>query len=474
MKKLPVIISAVFVFASCGAELPADDSVFREHEKAAACAVSYEKKTEDPETSPQPDLYECDTCLSRGIIFDTNGVRLMYPSENDTISLPRVMNAEYSVCLSNILDDCSDGLDKRFEDILLKPNKVPVDDNDTVGRSIQLTINADIQKKIYDALDEEGIIGSVVAMSPDGGLIAEVSCPSYDRNRMYTEEDYISTLGHFSLGNRCLAIASPGSCFKIMSEVISDKNAIRSQTDDGCWVFDNTSIRNWDYNIYPDRYPVERSLEQAFRNSSNVYFAKAFTTLGQDTVEKDLREIFLFSDDTEIECDFGTLSNRLGIGSSDDLKRSAFGQANVRTSPMYLAALVREAVYGEMVRPYVLKNIVNTNDVTDIMDEGSPRGDVIASVPKEYSEGIRSCMKLAGDDLIGSGAVIPEGYTLYAKTGTAEVGGGYFMYISSCIKSDDDAVILILQVQNTEDFEWSFASDMIPVYNKLSEILTED
>lgn len=483
IKKLFAIIISILLFASCGAELPADNDndVFRKHEEAAAAAVRSEKGTDittaSPQdisaASPQPEFYECDTCWSRGSIFDTTGVRLMYPSEDEQESATRAMNADYSLCLSNILDDYSDGLDKRFESILIQPNKVPVNDKDTIGRSIQLTINADAQKKIYDILDEEGIIGSVVMMGTDGGLIAEVSCPSYDRNRLYTEEDYISTLGHFALGNRCLATASPGSCFKIMSEVICDKNGIRSQTDDGCWKFDDTSIRNWDYNDYPDRYPVQRSLEQAFRNSSNVYFAKAFDTLGQDTVEKDLREIFLFSDNTDVKCDLGTLSNSLGINSSDNLKRSAFGQANVRTSPMYLAALVREAVYGEMVRPYILKNIVNTNDVRDIMEEGSPRGEVIASIPQEYREGIHTCMKLAGDDLIGSGAVIPDGYTLYAKTGTAEVGSGYYMYISSCIESDDNACIIILQVQNTEDYDWSFASDMIPVYNKLSEIITE-
>ncbi len=483
MKKLFAIIISILLFVSCGAELPADNDndVFRKHEEAAAAAVRSEKETEittaspqeNSEASPQPELYECDTCWSRGNIFDTNGVLLMYPSKDEQTYVTRLMNAEYSLCLSNILDDYSDGLDKRFESILIQPNKVPVNDKDTIGRSIQLTIDAEIQKKIYDILDEEGIIGSVVVMGTDGGLIAEVSCPSYDRNRLYTEEDYISTLGHFALGNRCLATASPGSCFKIMSEVICDKNDIRSQTDDGCWKFDDTSIRNWDFNDYPDRYPVERSLEQAFRNSSNVYFAKAFDTLGKDTVEKDLRDLFLFADDTKIDSDFGTLANSLNICSSDNLKRSAFGQANVRTSPMYLAALVREAVYGEMVRPYVLKNIVNTNDVTDIMEVGSPRGEVIASIPQEYREGIHNCMKLAGDDLISSGAVIPEGYTLYAKTGTAEVGSSYFMYLSTCIESEKNAYIIILQVQNTEDFDWSFASDMIPVYNKLSEVITE-
>lgn len=475
MKKLFAIIISILLFTSCGADFPADstDNVFRKHEEAAEAAVRYAKKADNSTASPQPNLYECDICYSRGSIFDSNGMLLMYPSRDEQKSATRVMNKEYSLCLSNILDDYSYGLDKRFESILIKPNKTPVDDNDTIGRSIQLTIDADIQKKIYGILENEGIIGSVVVMGTDGGLIAEVSCPSYDRNRLYTEEDYISTLGHFAFGNRCISTASPGSCFKIMSEVISDKNGIRSQTDDGCWAFDDTSIRNWDYNIYPGKYPVQRSLEQAFRNSSNVYFAKAFYKLGQDTVEKDLRDIFLFSDDLAIECDFCTLTNSLSIGSTDNLKRSAFGQANVRTSPMFLAALVREAVYGEMVRPYVLKNVVNTNDVTDIMEDGSPKGEIIASIPQKYRKGIRNCMKLAGDDLIGSGAVIPKGYNLYAKTGTAEVGGGYYMYISSCIESDDNAYIIILQVQNTGDFDWSFASDMIPVYNKLSEVITE-
>ena len=52
------------------------------------------------------------------------------------------------------------------------------------------------------------------------------------------------------------------------------------------------------------------------------------------------------------------MENNFEIFSNDDLRRSAFGQSNVRTCPIYLAALGREAVFGDMVKPFVVQSIV--------------------------------------------------------------------------------------------------------------------
>ena len=56
---------------------------------------------------------------------------------------------------------------------------------------------------------------------------------------------------------------------------------------------------------------------------------------------------------------------------TDDLRRSAFGQAKVLTCPIFLAALGREAVFGDMVTPFVMKDIVDGSDANKKIDSGT-------------------------------------------------------------------------------------------------------
>ena len=115
------------------------------------------------------------------------------------------------------------------------------------------------------------------------------------------------------------------------------------------------------------------------------------------------------------------LENNIEIYCNDDLRRSAFGQSYVRTCPIYLAALGREAVFGDMVKPFVIKNIVDTSDFSNVIGEGSEPFEVIGSIPKEYRQNLLDGMSGVASNL---GVYVPEGYQLYAKTGTAETGEG--------------------------------------------------
>jgi cell division protein FtsI/penicillin-binding protein 2 len=85
----------------------------------------------------------------------------------------------------------------------------------------------------------------------------------------------------------------------------------------------------------------------------------------------------------------------------------------------------------------------------------------------------------------------PEGYTLYAKTGTAETGAGDYLYITGCLKSNFDSsaskpeftdysdyranggsYIIVMQIQNPQDHGFSFASDSAMFYKGIIDIVT--
>ena len=410
--------------------------------------TSTEAETENTKASPE----------SKGNIYDTDGRLLVYSTDNGGSYLRHVSD-DYAVSLANIITTMSDGYDTAFDDILSK------------GDSIVLTIDAEIQKAVYDYMEANNIVGSVVVMRTDGSIMVQASYPSYDPNAV-TDQKYDEELAWGKCGNKAFQNYEPGSCFKIMSEVIADKHGIYSLYDDGEWVYDDTSIVNWDHDTNPG-YPIpERSLSSAFINSSNIFFAKAFDQIGGDAVLEDLESIFHFV--SPIDCDFGEINNNVEFYCEDDVRRTAFGQSYVLTCPLYLSALGREAVFGDMVRPYVLESVVDTGSPDRIIADGSLSNDVLASIPSEYRQNLLDGMLgVAG----GLGIYLPDGYTLYAKTGTAETWLGDFLYITGCAKNANDSgsgaydhkdyngsYVVVMNVQNPEYHGFSFASESARLY----------
>lgn len=423
----------------------------------------------------------------KGNLYDSDGDLLMYSWQDETGKEIRSFSESYKIPFANILAEMSGGFDKTFEETLRNNNPSPVNGNENIGRSIQLTLDADVQNAIYQYMQNMGIVGSVVVMRNDGSILSEVSYPSYDPDLFISDQSYADSLSWGACGNKAFQNATPGSCFKIMSEVISDKHGITSLYDDGTWVDDGATIVNWDHDTNYS-YPIaERSLYSAFVNSSNIFFAKAFDQIGTQEVLSDLGNMFNFGPGYEIYCDFGSLENNIEVYCSDDLRRSAFGQSYVRTCPIYLAALGREAVFGDMVKPFVIKNVVDTNDFYSVVEQGSAPYEIIGSIPPECRQNLLDGMSGVASNL---GIYVPEGYQLFAKTGTAETGAGDYLYITGCIKNYNDngqsgavysdysdyrsnggSYIIVMQIQNPKDFNFSFASESAHLYKGIIDIV---
>ena len=421
---------------------------------------------------------------SKGNIYDTNGELLMYSERDSDGAVYRAASDGYAISFANILNEASNGLDYVLEDILCTRNATPVNGNENAGQSVQLTLNGDVQNDIYQFMENTNIVGSVVVMRTDGSIMAEVSYPSYDPGAFMNDPSYAEYVGWGAFSNKALENATPGSCFKIMSEVIADKNDITVLYDEGTWTDSGATIVNWDHDTNP-YYPIaERDLYSAFVTSSNIYFAKVFDQLGADTSLRELNSLFHFGVGNDIYCDFGTLSNNIEIYCNDDLRRSAFGQSYVTTTPVFLAALGREAIFGEMVKPFVVQKIVDTNDMT-MTGRGSAAYDTIAMIPVNCRQNIIDCMKGVADNL----GLYENGYTVYAKTGTAETGGDDILYVTGILKNNADrtaekpvyndysnygstgSYIVVMQIQNPSDFEFNFASESAWIYQSLIDIV---
>ena len=456
------------------------DKIYNEDEGTAAAitTTSTSTTTTTTTTTAAPNI--------KGDIYDVNGNILVYSNyEGDTEM--RYYNQEYKAAFANALDEYSGGIDQTLDDELRKANPTDVQGHSNVGQSVRLTLDGNVQNAIFQYLVQNGIAGSVVVMRTDGSVMAEVSYPSYDPELNRIDPSYSEGLYSGVFHNKALQNATPGSCFKIMSAVISEKNGITSLTDEGSWTDSGSTIHNWNWETAKYAYPIQRSLASAITDSSNVFFAKSFQQIGKDTVLSDLNNIFSFGTDCDIKCDFTTLHNNIEIYCDDDLRRSAFGQSYVTTTPMYLAALGREAVFGDMVRPFAVKNYADTNDITQNQSEGSKPYDVICSIPEEYRSTLLEGMRGVAANFK---FYPPEGYTLYAKTGTAETGTGDYLYITGCLKNNNDSsaskpqysdysdyrsgggsYIIVMQIQNPQDHGFNFASDSSMFYKGIIDIV---
>lgn len=476
---LAAAVLSLTAMTSCGTVVQKVDSpVVNTGTAQKGSAVSTTAATaENTETAAITETTETTTInnvssvkVMRGNLYDADGDLLMFSQLDESGKEVRMTNDSNKVAFANVLNEMSEGIDLTLDKTLRVKNPTATEGGD-YGQSIQLTFDADAQNAVYNYMAEKNVKGAAVVMRSDGSIMAQVSYPSYDPDVYYgveTEED----LAWGTYGNKAFQNFPPGSCFKIMSEVIADKHGVYSLQDEGEWKFDGVSIVNWDHDTNGG-YPMQRSLYSAFVNSSNIFFARAFDQIGQQAVLEDLDTIFHFG--TDIECDFGVIGNNIEIYCNDDLRRTAFGQSYTLTCPIYLAALGREAIYGDMVRPFVVKNIVDTNDFNNKIEKGSEPNDVIGTIPAECRQNLLDGMRGVAS---GLGVYVPEGYEFYAKTGTAETWENDFLYITGAVKNINDdgtgvytdyndyngSYIIAMQIRNPEYFGFSYASESASIY----------
>ena len=137
------------------------------------------------------------------------------------------------------------------------------------------------------------------------------------------------------------------------------------------------------------------------------------------------------------------------------------------------------------MRPFVLKNVIDTDNPEKILENGSQPNEVIATIPEEYRQNLLDGMSGVA---AGLGVYLPENFTLYAKTGTAETWVGDFLYITGCLKNANDtggnydyanysqngSYIVVMQIQNPAEHGLGFASESAGYYQGIVNTLFEN
>ena len=288
------------------------------------------------------------------------------------------------------------------------------------GTDIKLTIDSEIQQKLYNELQNDK--GFFVVMEPKTGeLLAAVSTPTYDSNDFVLgmttlKWNALSEDESRPLYNRFLQRYCPGSTFKAVTGAIAlttgkvQKDQEFSYTGTS-WKKDE-SWGNYEVTTLT-AYTGAKNLLNAIMHSDNIYFAQATLAIGAEEYEKNLQKIgFNEKIDFPLELAKSQYSNEENISSEIKLADTGYGQGDLLVNPIHMASIYSAFVNnGNMIKPYIeykedktptiLKENAFTSEAANVIKEA-----LIQVV--ENPEGSANDAKVSG-------------ITVAGKTGTAEL-----------------------------------------------------
>ncbi|MDQ0658515.1 penicillin-binding transpeptidase domain-containing protein [Paenibacillus sp. W2I17] len=252
------------------------------------------------------------------------------------------------------------------------------------GQNIQLTISSKQQKKLYQTLSSGGDAGAMVLMNPtDGNLLALVSAPSYNPNKMVTgltqaEWDAYSANEKLPFINRVTTRYAPGSTFKAITAAagLMEKVTTADKTHD-------ISGLQWRKDDSWGGYYVKRvkslspvNMVDALVYSDNIYFAMEAIEMGSakfiDGIQK-----FGFGDNfglDELYLKPSQYANEANLNLSSEvlLADTSYGQGEMLMSPIHLASSFTPFINeGKLVKPVLIEGKESTEPEVIITPEAA-------------------------------------------------------------------------------------------------------
>lgn len=326
------------------------------------------------------------------------------------------------------------GLEKKYEDRLKGKNGVEIyiEDKDgkrketllkqdkVDGENVKLTIDSDLQQNLYNELkNDEGLF---VVMNPSTGeILALVSTPSYDTNKMVlgvsTDEwNEISNNEKTPMLARYLQKYCPGSTFKPITGAIGlSTNSISTEDTFNYSGLSWQKDESWGtYNITTlTAYNGAKNLKNALIHSDNIYFAQVALKIGAQNLTQYLDKL-KFNEDIGFDLSIAKsrYSNNDKIEKETLLADTGYGQGQILVNPIHMASIY-SAFYndGNMIKPYL-----------EFKEDVSPTILVEEAFSKEIANEVKDDLIQVVENPEGTAKDMKvNGITIAGKTGTAEL-----------------------------------------------------
>ncbi len=325
------------------------------------------------------------------------------------------------------------------------------------GAAVETTIDPVAQQAAWDALGD--YTGAVIAIRPaTGEILAMVSKPGFDPNALAVHDtDAVIALYEQLLAdpgepliNRTMngALDPPGSTFKLVVAAAALKAGFTPDS-----TFPNPAslqLPQSDVVIYnSDRGTCGGgdtvTLADALRLSCNIPFAELGLQLGY---KKILEQAMAFGFNESVDVPMtSTPSVYPRVLDDPQTMMSAFGQSDVRASPLQMA-MISAAIgnQGVLMQPTLVEAIINADQTTLRTLQPTSLGQPVS---QQDAAALVAMMVANVDSGAASGAAI-DGVDVAGKTGTAQNGEDepYTFWFTGFAPADNPQVAVAVVIQD--------------------------
>lgn len=265
------------------------------------------------------------------------------------------------------------------------------------GHNIQLTIDKEVQEAAFKAFNETGRIGSLVAVTPEGEVVAWLNSPSYNPNTFATGisneiwQQLVNDPFRPMINKVIQDHHSPGSTFKPLVALAGlQEKVITPQTTHFCPGYFQYGRKRYHCGAKQGHGKV--NVFQAIERSCNIFFYKLAISLGIDRMAK-YGKAFGIGSRTGIDL----LNEVPGLMPTTEWKKqnrgeewqpgenlsNGIGQGFILTTPLQMAlAYSAIGTNGKLYHPFVVKKVIDHKG--QLIEEFSPS--IVRDLSSEKNE----------------------------------------------------------------------------------------
>jgi cell division protein FtsI (penicillin-binding protein 3) len=276
----------------------------------------------------------------------------------------------------------------------------------TLDKTIQFITEKELAKAVTDSNAKAGM--ALVMESDTGKILAMANYPTFNPNAY-------SRYSLAQLRNHVVADSfEPGSTFKIFTIATAiDSGTVKASDIYNC---ENGSYRIADRTIHDDHPQSRLTVSEVMKYSSNIGSAKIGFKVGEEKLSAYLRN-FGFGVRTGIDLPGEAVGNLKRHWYGVDLATTSFGQGISLSAIQLTTALSAIANGGNLMKPYLVEQIMNDNGT--VAQKFEPQV-VRRVISPDTSRIITKMMEtVTGEGGTGTKAAL-EGYRVAGKTGTAQ------------------------------------------------------
>lgn len=429
-----------------------------------------------------PRLFEANAAIQRGSIYDRNNTLLVESVKQPDGYVERryLHPATYSILGYFSLRYGTAGIEAAYDELLrgatLEEDLTTYIERDMLhlpqqGVDIQLTLDADTQAQIIDAM--QGHQGAVALLTvPDGAVLSVVSLPTYDPNILDSTWETLRGDATNPFFNRALqAQYQPGG---LMYTILATAALIENVSLDKVYPNSTRPVEIGGTTLTCTTPPPAESLTltQAYLYGCPAPFQDFIVTIGLSQIE---RRINLFRLDNPIQINNVTLPPATPTPSSprDITLPDAVGQGMLTANPLHMAAIAASIINGgNAPEPYILA--ATRPPDTDNWQPDSTTREQLSITTVENSRSLQSLMRSSVTDGSAHAAAV-NGLDIGGQVALAYSGEGTVAWFIGFVRLDQrQGLAVAIVLEDSEDLDLAARIGGVALASGVEAIRTPD